>query len=240
MARLDDLVEFYRLMDRLEMRLGGKRLLSECDGRMGWPNRGLYFFFENGETRSDTGSGLRVVRVGTHALTATSGTTLWNRLSQHRGAANGQGGNHRGSIFRLLVGNAVRARDALVGLESWGMGGDLGIAATRLNITREAVKSIEAGLEHTVSAVIGAMPFLWLEIDDPPGPQSQRGYMERNAIALLSNFEKPALDFSSIRWLGQACDRARVRESGLWNNNHVDEAYDPEFLVQLDSLIGQL
>jgi hypothetical protein len=35
---------------------------------MSWPRRGVYFFFENGEMRSETGTGPRVVRVGTHAM----------------------------------------------------------------------------------------------------------------------------------------------------------------------------
>jgi len=38
------------------------------------------------------------------------------------------------------------------------------------------------------------MPFLWLEIDDAPSAGSMRGFVERNAIALLSNLAKPPLD----------------------------------------------
>src|SRR5262245_46620080 len=105
--RLDDLVRFYALLDRLERRSGGRRLLSACDGRMAWPTRGVYFFMENGEVRTDSGSGLRIVRVGTHALTEGSATTLWKRLSQHKGQQKSGGGNHRGSIFRLLVGSTL-------------------------------------------------------------------------------------------------------------------------------------
>jgi hypothetical protein len=52
---------------------------------MKWPARGVYFFREAGESRSDTGEGLRVVRVGTHALKAGGSTTLWSPLSTHRG-----------------------------------------------------------------------------------------------------------------------------------------------------------
>jgi hypothetical protein len=29
---------------------------------------------------------------------------------------------------------------------------------------------------------------------------------------------------------GNHCDGERVRLSGLWNNNHVDDVYDPVFL----------
>ena len=74
--RLRDLRRLYRLLDELERRLGGKRTLAECHGRIDWPRRGVYFFFEAGEIRTDSGTGPRVVRVGTHALTAKSRTTL--------------------------------------------------------------------------------------------------------------------------------------------------------------------
>lgn len=76
MSRLSDLRRFYELMGRLERKLGGLRYLVNCHGRMGWPVRGVYFFFEDGENRSDSGEGQKVVRVGTHALTSQSKSTL--------------------------------------------------------------------------------------------------------------------------------------------------------------------
>jgi hypothetical protein len=72
--------------------IGGPRKLTDCSGRFAWPRRGVYFFREAGEDRTDTGKGPRVVRVGTHALKTGSGTKLWTRLSQHRGPNTG-GGN---------------------------------------------------------------------------------------------------------------------------------------------------
>ena len=89
-----------------------------------------------------------------------------------------------------------------------------------------------------MSEVIGKMSFLWLPIGDEPGPNSQRGYVERNAIALLSNYGKDPLDPPSENWLGHYSDRERVRESGLWNQNHVDEAYDSRLLEALDHLVS--
>ena len=78
---------------------------------MDWPPRGVYFFHESGEARSGTGGGPRVVRVGTHGLKSGSGSTLWDRLSQHRGSSRSGRGNHRGSIFRLIVGIALAKRN---------------------------------------------------------------------------------------------------------------------------------
>jgi hypothetical protein len=79
--RQGDILRFYGLLDRLATRLGGPLRLSGCHGRMNWPQRGVYFFYEEGETRSATGAGDRIVRVGTHALKEGSATLLWNRLS---------------------------------------------------------------------------------------------------------------------------------------------------------------
>ena len=98
-------------------------------------------------------------------------------------------------------------------------------------------RDMETHVERAVSEYIGQMPFLWLAIDDSPGKNSLRGHIERNAIALLSNREKPPLDSPSPAWLGLDCPREKVRTSGLWNQNHVDEAYDPAFLDTLEDLI---
>jgi len=224
--RLSDLRRFYTLMDDLARRTNGPRRLAECSGRMAWPMRGVYFFMESGEFRSASGDGPRIVRVGTHALKEGSQTTLWKRLSQHKGRQRSGGGNHRGSIFRLLVGAALIDREGLA-FPSWGQG----------NTAPREIRQGEHALECRVSDVMGRMPFLFLSVDDDPGPQSLRGVIERNAIALLSHSGKAPIDSPSPEWLGYRCSRERVRASGLWNQNHVDEAYDPAFLDTLETLI---
>ena len=229
MDRVADTIRFHGLLERLEATVGGKRRLGECNGRMDWPRRGVYLFFEPGEARSGSGEGPRVVRVGTHALTAGSRSTLWGRLSQHRGVEGG-GGNHRGSIFRLLVGVALTRAGVTALPASWGVGSDAGTAARRLGIDREGVRAGEADLERRVSRYVGEMPFLWLAVDDEPGLSSERGLIERNAIALLSGFLERAPDPASSGWLGHRSDRERVRRAGLWNNRHVDECHSPAFL----------
>ena len=207
--------------------IGGVRGLSGCSGRMDWPRRGVYFFREPLEIRSKTGKGPRIVRVGTHALKAGSGTKLWTRLSQHKASSSTGGGNHRGSIFRLIVGAALAASHGY-DFPTWGAG----------NTARGDVRKNELALEREVSQFIGKMPFLWLRINDDAGPESRRGYIESNSIALLSNYEKPPLDPPSTEWLGHKSDRERVRASGLWNQNHVDESYAPEFLDRLEKMVA--
>ena len=227
-----DIARFYGLLDRLDALVGGTRVLAECSGRMKWPRRGVYFFFEAGEIRSGSGAGHRVVRVGTHALKCGAGTSIWERLRQHRGVARTGGGNHRGSIFRLLVGKALAYRGDVPLPQAWDVASNARAAARHFGVDQAAIKQDEAALESLVSTYVGAMPFLWLNVDDAPGPESQRGVVERNAIALLSGGgdERPPLDPPSESWLGRYCDRDAVRRTGLWNNRHVGERYDPSFL----------
>lgn len=231
--RRTDLDDFYDLLQGLGDRVGGPRRLRDCSGQMTWPQKGLYFFFEEGELRENEETP-RVVRVGTHALSETSRTTLWRRLAQHRGTPGGSlpgGGNHRGSIFRLHVGTALLARDGMDKAISltWGDKSSASLA------TRQA----EYLLEREVSSYIGNMPFLWLSVPGAGGPGNDRDFLERNSIALLSNFERPPVDPPSSGWLGMQASRPAIRLSGLWNVNHVEKVHVPDFLDRLAKAIHE-
>lgn len=229
-AALDD---FYALLAELEEKVGGKRTLESCKGRMDWPQRGVYFFFEEGEYRED-GTTPRVVRVGTHAL-GPSRSTLWGRLSQHRGTDGGStpgGGNHRGSVFRRHVGAALlTGEDWPEPLRhSWGQGS----TATRV------IREQEYPLELEVSSRIRRMPFLWLGVEDAPTASSDRGVIEVGAINLLSNLDRDMVDPATPGWLGTLSDRHSIQASGLWNVNHVGDPADARFLKVIEVWLGAL
>lgn len=188
------------------------------------------------EERTTSGSGPRVVRIGTHGLKARSRSTLWGRLRTHRGTLSGVragGGNHRGSVFRLHVGTALIRRDhwASEVAEDWGVG----------QSAEQAVRRREHPLEQAVSQHVRSMSVLWVSIDDGPGPDSMRGYVERNVIALLSNYNcvKAPIDPPSVGWLGHWAASEGVRRSGLWNVDRVADEYDPTFLDVLDRYAGE-
>jgi len=229
MDRLVAVRIFYEILDELRDRLHGYRTLKACRASQDCAKQGVYFFFEPGENRAQSGQGLRVVRVGTHAVSRGSKTTLWNRLSAHRGALRTGGGNHRGSVFRLLVGSAILRRDSLYCL-TWGEGKSAG---------RET-RDKEHNIEVLVSEHIRRMPFLWLDVPGPASADCRRAYIERNAIGLLSNYcctAEERIDPLSQNWLGLYCQRDKVCKSGLWNSRHTGEGFDPAFLSMLRDLV---
>ena len=238
-TRLEDVKRFYEILGNLERRVGGRRILAECSKYSGWPTRGVYFFMEPGEERSESGEGLRIVRIGTHSVkTGGSKTSLWDRLSKHKGPRSGVG-NHRGSVFRLLVGRALINKESIK-CETWE------------SKTTPSPRGVEQYVEIRVSETIGRMPFLWLEVDnayDMGAGAKLRRYIESNTIALLSNFctNKSKIDEPSAGWLGYHCTdtkgnlNQKVRESGLWNQKLVDsDRYYPGFLDKLEELVEQM
>lgn len=218
---------FYDALNELADRTGGTKRLSEPGLSSECPRAGLYFFFEHGEVRPSGEP--RVVRLGTHALTATSRTTLWGRLRNHRGTLAGThpgGGNHRGSIFRQHVGAAIlQRRGDRELLASW-------LASKPLPGRR----TDELALEVEVSRIIRDMPFLWLDVPTRPDGSSDRGLLEQNLIALLST-AAGGTDPASSTWLGNDATSPDVRASGLWNVNQVRAAFDPNVLDLFSSYI---
>ena len=232
MTRRDDIDRLYGLLGDLADRVGGKKRLDECTGYMDWPDRGVYVFFARNERRDADGH-LRVTRIGTHAVSEGSSTSIWDRLRTHRGATRGSyegGGNHRGSVFRKRVGEAIVDSEGLNGrYPRWGEG----------STAKRELRLDELAMERRVSDYLCDLPFLWVTVDDEPSADSQRAYIERNAIALLSNYRRDAVDPRSDDWLGAHSRSEEIRESGLWNVNHVDEEYDPAFLDALAERIEE-
>jgi hypothetical protein len=194
---------FYALLDELSAHIGSPRKLKDSSASSGWPRQGVYFFFEDGEVRVNGTP--RVVRIGTHALTSTSNTTLWNRLSNHRGNIGGSnpgGGNHRGSIFRGHVGTALLN------------GGDWPSEVHQSWRDKNAYqlgREGEHSLEQAVSRHIGEMPFLWLEVPD----LAERKVIESNSIELLSR-RRGGVDADSPQWLGRNAESEKVRSSARY------------------------
>lgn len=228
----DHVVEFYGLVSRLASLPHQGARLDQLGALRCLPKRGVYYFQESGELNSLEQGQSRVVRVGTHAVSAGSKSTLQSRLRAHLGTKAGLG-NHRGSIFRLHAGNAFLRKEERA-IPTWGKGS---VAPPELRAD-PAARDAEAALERQVSQYIGGMTVLWIDVPDEPGSTSLRSVIERNSIALLSNKRSPVIA-ASQSWLGHFSPRQEIRESYLWNLNHIGETYDPLFLEQLKYAINR-
>jgi hypothetical protein len=99
------------------------------------------------------------------------------------------------------------------------------------------VRDEEYPLERRVSAFLRDQPFLWVDADDEPGPDSERAFLERNLVALLSNYDRRPVDRRRSDWLGGHARSAKIRASGLWNVEHVEESHDPAFLDAFEAAV---
>ncbi|MCB1584469.1 MAG: hypothetical protein KDI92_15540 [Xanthomonadales bacterium] len=221
---MSEINNFYQCIDDLKSKIGVYQL-SEVNGRMNWPTRGVYFFFDDYEASNS----LRVTRVGTHALKENSKSTLWKRLSQHKGVVSTGGGNHRGSIFRLLVGDAICKQQGL-DFPKWSIGS---------SSTKE-IRDSEIELERQVTSYIGKIPFTFLPVNDEASPNSFRNYVEKNSIALLSGSSTDGFYGASKKWLGLYSSRPKVIQSGLWNQVHVDKQPESNFVDILENYIKKV
>ncbi|MGM4929722.1 DUF6884 domain-containing protein [Tardiphaga sp. 619_E2_N8_5] len=192
------------------------------------PTHGVYFFFDETETTRFSNIIPRLVRVGTHGVSAGSTATLRNRLRTHFGTRAGQG-NHRASVFRLHVGRAIIERENLQEqFPNWGKG-----QSANRDITDR-----ESPLEMRVSQYIGNLRVLAIPVLDSAGKSSMRATIERQFIAMFTE-HLCALEPADPNWLGRFSDKPSIREMGLWNIRDVGEQYDLKFLTFLEAYLSK-
>jgi len=201
--------KFYKLLEKVEEKFPRQSLDKLSSIKL--PEKGVYFFFENGEYRNNTTNN-RVVRVGTHAAVAKSNATLYDRLYNHKGSID-LTGNHRGSVFRKLIGFSLINSNKL-DFKHWGDKSKKG---------DKKIKEEEKPLEIAVSKYIYSLTFIVLEVPGPSLKDNDRALIEENSIALLSNYFESTIDQHSSDWLGLFSGDKKVISSGLWNNKHVDQ-----------------
>ncbi|MCZ2130778.1 MAG: hypothetical protein LC109_10995 [Bacteroidia bacterium] len=207
-TRQQNIDKFYELLDETIKKFP-KRTLDTIS-KKNLPEKGVYFFFEPTEVRHNSNSH-RVVRIGTHAAIANSNATLYDRLYNHKGSKD-LTGNHRGSVFRKLIGYSLLYKDNL-SFPHWG---------DKSKKSDKSIKPSEKPLEISVSKYLHTLPFTVLEIPGPSAKDNDRAFIEENTIALLSNYERQPIDKHSANWLGLQSNDQKIIGSGLWNSDYVE------------------
>jgi hypothetical protein len=83
------------------------------------------------------------------------------------------------------------------------------------------------------------MTILWLAIPVEAGPDSDRSFIEKNAIALLASIGRQ-VDSPSGKWLGIYSPTPAIRDSGLWNIDYTNYNYDNRFLEVLSRYVDAM
>jgi len=156
------------------------------------PRNGIYFFYEEGELcRHVDVIRPRIVRVGTHREHG----RFPSRIRQHFG------GNKNGSVFRKHLGGALlrsgNPNDSR--LKKW------------LKHDTPTFKDVE---ELVTNKLAADFTFRCIAVED----KKMRLDLEERLIATIAKCPgcKP-----SIKWLGRYAASEEIRESGLWNVQHV-------------------
>ena len=228
-SRQRHLDEFYRLLDQLAAGEDGPRRLKDCTGRDGWPRRGVYFFLENGETRVDGTS--RVVRVGTHALSTTSKHHHVGPATPAPRAGRWQEPRRR-QPPRIDLPQARRDRPHPARRSARWTPGLVGQqpAPPPMGSTVRISSSAPSAFTSAPCRSYGSR--------SPASPTAAATGAASNATASrCCRVSTGGPDKPSAGWLGHHATSTRVRQSGLWNSNHVDEAYDPAFLQLFENLV---
>lgn len=190
--------------------------------------RGVYFFFEPGEFRTNSPEP-RIVRVGSHQ---SDKSTVESRIAREHAQDWGR------SVFRRHIGSALIRR------------GDFDLGANAADRDAWAVRwygQVNNWPAHTdparlhprlhalqpkVTDRIRSMSVIWV----PVAERAARLELERQCIRLLSNFRRAGNPFDrpSDTWLGHFALSPKVRASGLWNHQHVAKEHEPGFLSSFE------
>lgn len=175
------------------------------------PPNGIYIFYEAGERcRLDGKIVNRIVRIGTHK----SEGRFRGRIRQHYGSIKSMSGNKNSSVFRKHVGGALMNRD---------IPGDC-----RLKDWNTQDGPTFADIEEMVSQELKSrFTFACFQVDT----KEDRLSLESGLIALLSQYP---VGNPSPQWLGHHAVHPNIKESGLWNTQHIHS--DPLAEEQLDQI----
>jgi len=177
--------------------------------RQGLPSNGIYFFYEEGE----------VIKIDNRVIKRIV------RVGTHREQGRFPGrildhfhGNKNSSVFRRHLGAAILAKENPHDprLKEW-------IKGTK------PLKDIE---EKVSKLLTEKFSFRYIRVDD----RDERLELEERLISTVARFSPK---YVSPNWLGRCSPSREIRESGLWNVEHVDSPkhIGPKQLARLKQLV---
>lgn len=182
------------------------------------PENGIYFFYEEGETWGHGGDDPRIVRIGTHRdgnfRSRIAEHYLLNESKMIFDAA--KPSPHDRSIFRKHVGRALLNRDKDGYLQIWNRDFMKRQEREEYGHLRDIQK--EKGIESRSTKLLReSFGFRFILIDKQEERIGASGFEKR----LIGTVAQCALCEPSPNWLGKNSPDRRIRESGLWQIQHL-------------------
>jgi hypothetical protein len=185
----------------------------------GLPSNGIYFFYEQGEIWGHGDSKPRVVRVGTHKdgnfRSRIAEHFLLNEAKMNFDASKSP--PHDRSIFRKNIGRVLLNKDNDSYLKIWGI--DFTTKANRINFCGLRDIAKERQIEEKITEILRKRFSFRFILIDSQAHRIGSGGLESAVIGTLAHCIKcqPSSD-----WLGRQSPVQRIRESGLWLVQHLD------------------
>ena len=169
------------------------------------PTNGIYIMFEEGETFQGLD---RIVRVGTHD----GDGNLYKRLKEHY-----VNENKDRSIFLKRVGSAILAKNKDPYLDVWEV--DTTTPENKNKVQAQLNPAHEQQItQQAVAHIRNKISFVVFEVET----KEERLSLEKKIIATLSKAAKDGFIKPSQGWLGNFSPDPKVRQSGLWQSQHLD------------------
>ena len=147
----------------------------------------------------------------------------------HRSRAAELYGNHRASVFRLHVGEAIIRRDNLrARFPEWGK---------NQNAERPIVEG-ERELEGLVTSYISRLQLQCIEVTDRASKNSARSTIEKSSIALFTERLVP-VEPPSSSWLGLHSAHESIVRTGLWNVRDTGKKADFQVIELISNRLSQ-
>jgi hypothetical protein len=182
------------------------------------PRNGIYFFYEAGEIWGHGGDRPRIVRVGTHRE-----GNFPSRMADHyvinprrMVVSRDQPAPKDRSIFRKNIGRALLHRDGDPYEALWNI--DFTTRASReVNGHRRDIEKEQRIEDHVTRILREEFAFRWIELDG----QERRMGPEGLEAVLIGTLAKCGECHGSLGWLGRFSPKPKIRQSGLWLEQHL-------------------
>ena len=185
------------------------------------PKNGIYFFYEKGEFWGhDDSKKPRIVRVGTHRK-----DNFRSRISQHFLVNNPNiklclddlAPKNR-SIFRKNLGRAILSLEKSKYLSTWDIDFTSRNAKDKLSHLRDI--DFESETENKISFLLkDNFSFRYIKVESQKARIGSKG-LESSLVGTLSHCQ---VCLSSPNWLGRYSPVKKIRESGLWQVQHLND-----------------